>query len=95
MAQLIASHDAIEYRILTKERLEDALRVQASTMVNENIAIGVRMFEEVGAAEEMQLVFREVVKDGISIIAVDTGTGEVVGVCFNKMHASIRFVTLM
>lgn len=89
MAQLVANYDAIEYTLLTKERLEDALQVQASTMLNENIAIGVGMFEEAGAPEEMQLIFREVVKDGISIIAVDIGTGQIVGVGFNKIHASI------
>ncbi|KAK2585365.1 hypothetical protein KPH14_010042 [Odynerus spinipes] len=90
MALLVASYGAIEYTMLTKERLEDALRVQASTMLSENIAIGVGMFEEAGAPEEMQLVFREVVKDGISIIAVDTSTGEVVGVGFNKIHIPLK-----
>ncbi|KAI4502003.1 hypothetical protein M0802_002685 [Mischocyttarus mexicanus] len=88
--QLILSEDGIDYVLLTKDRLDDALRIQADTMFHENIAIGVGMFEELGAPEEMQLVFKEVVKDGISIIALDSDTKEIAGVVFNKMHAKER-----
>lgn len=87
--QLIRRENGIDYVLLTRDRLEDALSVQASTMANENIAIGLGMFEESGAPEEMQLIFREVVKDGVSIIAIDVDTNEIAGVIFNKMHASI------
>ncbi|KAI4480566.1 hypothetical protein M0804_010119 [Polistes exclamans] len=86
-SQLILRESGIDYVLLTKDRLEDALRIQANTMVHENIAIGLGMFEEPGAPEEMQLIFKEVVKDGISIIALDSDTKEMAGVVFNKMHA--------
>ncbi|XP_014611834.1 PREDICTED: uncharacterized protein LOC106791019 isoform X1 [Polistes canadensis] len=88
--QLILREGGIDYVLLTKDRLEDALRIQANTMVHENIAIGLGMFEEPGAPEEMQLIFKEVVKDGISIIALDSDTKEMAGVVFNKMHIPLK-----
>ncbi|XP_035722275.1 uncharacterized protein LOC118441672 [Vespa mandarinia] len=88
--QLIHRENGIDYVLLTSNRLEDALRIQANTMANENIAIGLDMFEESGAAEEMQLIFREVVKDGVSIIALDSETNEIAGVIFNKIHISLK-----
>ncbi|KAL2728090.1 uncharacterized protein V1477_017366 [Vespula maculifrons] len=78
--QLIRRENGIDYVLLTNDRLEEALRIQASTMADENIAIGLGMFEESGAPEEMQLIFREVVKDGVSIIALDSDTNEMAGV---------------
>lgn len=78
----------IEYRILSKDRLEDALTVQQLSMHHECIAIGMGMYEDPGAAEEMLLVFREVVKDGCTVIAVDR-SDRVIAVAFNKLCASI------
>lgn len=78
----------IEFRLLSKDRIEDALTVQWQSMRQECIAIGVGMFEDPGAPEEMQLVFREVIKDGCTVIAVDR-SDHVVAVAFNKLHASI------
>lgn len=77
----------IEYRILSKDWLEDALAVQQQSMRHECIAIGMGMYEEPGAAEEMKLVFREVVKDGCTLIAVDQ-SDRVVAVAFNKLWVS-------
>lgn len=77
----------IEYRILSKDRLEEALAVQQLSMHHECIAIGMGMFEDPGAAEEMKLVFREVVKDGCTVIAVDR-LDRIVAVAFNKLCAS-------
>ncbi|XP_043668828.1 uncharacterized protein LOC122629464 [Vespula pensylvanica] len=88
--QLIRQENGIDYVLLTNNRLEEALRIQASTMADENIAIGLDMFEESGAPEEMQLIFREVVKDGVSIIALDSDTNEMAGVIFNKMHIPLK-----
>ncbi|XP_015188938.1 PREDICTED: uncharacterized protein LOC107073047 [Polistes dominula] len=89
-SQLILQESGIDYVLLTKDKLDDALRIQASTMVHENIAIGMGMFEEPGAPEEMQLIFKEVVKDGISIIALESETKEMTGVIFNKMHIPLK-----
>ncbi|KYN27801.1 PREDICTED: uncharacterized protein LOC108770939 [Trachymyrmex cornetzi] len=78
---------AIEFRMLSKDRIEDALIVQQHSMRQECIAIGMGMYEDPGAAEEMQLVFREVIKDGCTVIAVDQ-SDSVVAVAFNKLHMS-------
>nr|XP_012235354.1 PREDICTED: uncharacterized protein LOC105679723 [Linepithema humile]XP_012235355.1 PREDICTED: uncharacterized protein LOC105679723 [Linepithema humile] len=77
----------IEFSILGKDRIEEALDVQRQSMRQECIAIGMGMFEDPGAPEEMQLVFREVIKDGCTVIAVDR-SDRVVAVAFNKLHDS-------
>lgn len=83
----------IEFRILSKDRIEDALAIQQQSMHHECIAIGVGMYEDSGAPEEMQLVFREVIKDGCTVIAVDR-SDHVVAVAFNKLHASTMHSSL-
>ncbi|XP_036148594.1 uncharacterized protein LOC105834432 isoform X2 [Monomorium pharaonis] len=75
----------IEFRMLSRDRIEDALLVQRDSMRQECIAIGMGMYEDPGAPEEMQLVFREVIKDGCTVIAVDR-SDRVVAVAFNKLH---------
>ncbi|XP_066600845.1 arylalkylamine N-acetyltransferase-like 2 [Prorops nasuta] len=79
-----------EFRLLTEERIEDALAVQAKSMHQECIANGVGMYEVPGAPEEMLLVFREVIKDGCTIVAIDTETKAVVAVAFNKLHTPLK-----
>lgn len=78
----------IEYRNLTEDKLEESLSVQMESMKYENIAIAVGMYEQEGAIEQMQLIFKEVAKDGCSIIAVEVETDQVVAACFNKIHVS-------
>lgn len=82
--------DELEYKLLTRDKVEDALAIQAETMKQENLAIGLGMFEEDGAPEEMNLLFREVIKDGMTLIAVDKRTDEVAAVAFNKLRAKPR-----
>ncbi|XP_034944980.1 uncharacterized protein [Chelonus insularis] len=79
----------IEYRLLTEDKLESALEVQQKSMYYENVAKGVGIYEEEGAAEVMKVIFREVVKDNCTIVAIDTNTDQVVGVSFNKLHVPI------
>ncbi|XP_043271557.1 uncharacterized protein [Venturia canescens] len=76
----------IEYKILTKDRIEAALSTQQESMKQENVARGVGIYEEEGAAEALSILFREVVKDDCSVIAVDVSSDEVVGASFNKLH---------
>lgn len=59
-------------------------------MRQECIAIGMGIYEEPGAPEEMQSVFREVIKDGCTVIAVNR-SDRVIAVSFNKLHVSISF----
>ncbi|XP_017761650.1 PREDICTED: uncharacterized protein LOC108551837 isoform X2 [Eufriesea mexicana] len=84
------SENELEYKLLTKDKVEDALAIQAETMKLENLAIGLGMFEEDGAPEEMNLLFREIIKDGTTLVAVDKKTDELVAVAFNKIHAKPR-----
>ncbi|XP_050597737.1 uncharacterized protein LOC126925795 [Bombus affinis] len=79
--------DELNYKLLTRDKVEGALAIQAQTMKQENLAIGLGMFEEDGAPEEMLLVFKEVIKDGTTLIAVDKKTNELAAVAFNKLHA--------
>lgn len=80
------SDDELEYKLLTRDKVEDVLAIQAETMKQENLAIGLGMFEDDGAPEEMNLLFREVIKDGMTLIAVDKKTDQVAAVAFNKLH---------
>jgi len=80
---------AIEFRILSKDQIEDALAVQRDTMRQECIAVGMNMYEDPGAPEEMQSAFREVIKDGCTVVAVNR-SNRVVAVAFNKLHVGIK-----
>ncbi|XP_076236593.1 arylalkylamine N-acetyltransferase 1 [Calliopsis andreniformis] len=80
----------LEFKLLTKDKIPEALMIQAETMKQECLAIGLGMFEEPGAPEEMQLVFKEIVKDGATVIAVDRRTDQLAAVAFNKIHARPR-----
>ncbi|XP_048269384.1 uncharacterized protein LOC105666938 [Bombus terrestris] len=86
-AMSLESDDELNYKLLTRDKVEGALAIQAQTMKQENLAIGLGMFEEDGAPEEMLLVFKEVIKDGTTLIAVDKKTNELAAVAFNKLHA--------
>ena len=86
----LESDDELNYKLLTRDKVEGALAIQAQTMKQENLAIGLGMFEEDGAPEEMLLVFKEVIKDGTTLIAVDKKTNELAAVAFNKLHASFH-----
>ncbi|XP_043523453.1 uncharacterized protein LOC122535735 [Frieseomelitta varia] len=81
------SDDELVYKLLTRDKVEDALALQAQTMKQENLAIGLGMFEDDGAPEEMNLIFKEIIKDGTTLIAVDKKTNELAAVAFNKLHA--------
>lgn len=79
---------SIEYRLLTEDKIQSALKIQQRSMETENVARGIGLYEEDGAPEAMKVVFEEVIKDNFSIIAVDTKTEQVVAVSFNKIHVS-------
>lgn len=84
----IQVNDTIQIRPLTSDKVTDALSVVRNTMRDECIAQGVGMFDEIGASEEMELVFKEVIKDGCSLIAIDVVEDRIAAVIFNKLHAS-------
>ncbi|XP_031830339.1 uncharacterized protein LOC116426032 [Nomia melanderi] len=80
----------LDYKLMTKDKIQEAMMIQAETMKQECLAIGMGMFEEPGAPEEIQLLFREIIKDGSTIVAVDKQTGELGAVAFTKIHARPR-----
>lgn len=92
MSQILSTDRTgqIEFRLLTEERIEDALSVFMETMRSECIAIGVGMFEETGAPEQMQSLFRQVIKDGLTVIGVDRNNGRIAAVSFNKIQVRPR-----
>ncbi|XP_063988981.1 uncharacterized protein LOC135168573 [Diachasmimorpha longicaudata] len=79
----------IEYRLLTDDKIESAIEIQQKSMRQENVALGVGLYEEEGGPEAMKNVFYEVIKDNCTIVAIDVRTEEVVAVSFNKLHAPL------
>ncbi|XP_008547452.1 uncharacterized protein LOC103571178 [Microplitis demolitor] len=71
---------------LTYETLDGALNViRTSFFTDENMSKGCGLLSEPGASEEVEQLILEIVKDGISIVAKDVITNEVVGTIFNKL----------
>ncbi|XP_057318379.1 uncharacterized protein LOC130663269 [Microplitis mediator] len=76
----------IVFESLTSETLDGALKViRTSFFTDENMCKGCGLLSEPGASEEVEQLILNVAKDGISIIARDVITNEVVGTIFNKL----------
>lgn len=79
----------IEYESLSDETLEGALNViRKSFFLYESVCIGVELTSEPGASEELEELCLYAAKDGVSVVAIDINTNEVVGVAFNKIQVS-------
>ncbi|XP_024881101.1 uncharacterized protein LOC112460579 isoform X1 [Temnothorax curvispinosus] len=79
----------IEFESLTDETLEGALDViKKSFFLYESVSIGVELNSEPGASEELKELCLYAAKDGVSVVAIDITTNEVVGVAFNKIQVS-------
>lgn len=79
----------IEFESLTDETLEGALEVlRKCFFIYESICTAVNLTSEPGASEELEELCLNAAKDGISVVAIDVHSNEVVGVCFNKMQVS-------
>lgn len=79
----------IEFESLTDETLEGALEVmRKSFFVYESVSVGVEVNTEPGASKELEELCLNAAKDGISVVAIDVSTNEVVGVAFNKIQVS-------
>lgn len=79
----------IEFETLTDETLHGALDViRKSFFVHEFVSKAVDLMSEPGATEELIELCLNAAKDGVSVVAVDITTNEVVGVCFNKIQVS-------
>ncbi|CAK9818132.1 hypothetical protein ANTPLA_LOCUS9642 [Anthophora plagiata] len=77
----------IEFESLTTDTLEGALNViRKSFFIYESVSRGVDLLSEPGATEELEELCLDAAKDGVSVVAIDVNTGEVVGVAFNKIQ---------
>ncbi|XP_076220970.1 uncharacterized protein LOC143174255 [Nomia melanderi] len=78
---------AIEFESLTEDTLEGALDViRKSFFINESVCKGVALTAELGASKELEELCLDAAKDGVSVVATDFTTGEVIGVAFNKIQ---------
>ncbi|XP_011068339.1 PREDICTED: uncharacterized protein LOC105154479 [Acromyrmex echinatior] len=77
----------IEFESLSDDTLEGALNViRKSFFLYEKICIAVELNSEPGASKELEELCLYAAKDGVSVVAVDVTTSEVVGVAFNKIQ---------
>ncbi|KAK9294948.1 hypothetical protein QLX08_010590 [Tetragonisca angustula] len=79
--------ETVDFESLTNDTLEGALDViRKSFFINENVCKGVDLLSEPGASKELEELCLEAAKDGVSVVAVDVNSGEVIGVAFNKIQ---------
>lgn len=83
----------IEFESLSDETLEGALDViRKAFFPYESVSVGVELISEPGASEELEELCLLAAKDGVSVVAIDITTNEVVGVAFNKLQVSNYFL---
>lgn len=79
----------IEFESLTNDTLSGALDViRKSFFTRENVCKGVELIKEPGAADELIELCLNAAKDGVSVVAIDVKSGEVVGALFNKIQVA-------
>ncbi|XP_076756530.1 uncharacterized protein LOC143426781 [Xylocopa sonorina] len=83
----LGSENGLEYKLITKEYVEDALRIVAMNMCNNIVWLGVGVCEEDGAVEELFVAYRETLKHGATLIAIEKETNKLVAVAFNRIQA--------
>ncbi|XP_017881912.2 uncharacterized protein LOC108626019, partial [Ceratina calcarata] len=80
---------SIEFESLTDATLDEALKlIRTCFFVYENVSKAVELVSEPGAMEELEELCVDAAKDGVSVVAVDVNSGEVVGVAFNKIQVA-------
>lgn len=77
----------IEFESLTNETLPGALDVIRKTFFSlESVCRSVKLLEEPGAPDELIELCRDTARDGVSVVAIDVETGEVVAALFSKIQ---------
>lgn len=80
----------IEFESMTSDHLDGALHLlRDSFFPDENVSQGVEIMSEKGAINELEELCIDAARDGVSVVAIDVSTGEVVGVAFNKIQVSM------
>ena len=81
--------ETVDFESLTNDTLEGALDViRKSFFIYENVCRGVDLLSEPGASKELEELCLKTAKDGVSVVAVDVDSGEVIGVAFNKIQVN-------
>lgn len=82
----------IEFESLTTETVEGALAVMRKAFfTDENVSVAVNLISEPGAPEELEELCLDAIKDGVSVVAIDIRTREVVGAALNKLQVRVKF----
>jgi len=86
----------IEFQSLSDETLEGALDViRKSFFLHESVSIGVELKSDPGACKELEELCLIAAKDGVSVVAIDNHTNEVIGVAFNKIQVSEQLYNVL
>lgn len=81
------------YKTLTEDRVNDALEVMRYGFIpDECVFTGLMIAENQRATQDVMSMCRLIVADGASVVAVETATGRIVGVAFNKIQ--VTFIKL-
>ncbi|XP_014611832.1 PREDICTED: uncharacterized protein LOC106791018 isoform X1 [Polistes canadensis] len=80
---------AIEFESLTNDTLSGALNViRTSFCTQESVSKVVNVVSEPGAVDELIELCLDAAKDGVSVVAIEVETGEIVGALFNKIQVA-------
>lgn len=75
------------YTILPIVRQNDALNVLTRAFYTfESVCNGIKLAKNAKAVDELNELVKEAIKDGVSIVAVDNTTNDIVGVSINKIQ---------
>jgi hypothetical protein len=81
--------DTLEYRQLTSDYVEEALRIMEKTFLREeNVCRAYGITKTPQNVAEQQKLMRDIVKDGASIVVIDKSNNKVVGASLNKIHVT-------
>ncbi|XP_058794098.1 uncharacterized protein LOC131665890 isoform X2 [Phymastichus coffea] len=82
----------IAYEILGREHVEEATNLQIESSFQECLTIGFGIADIPGGTDHdgFASLLGSILDDGLSLGAFDTSSGQLVGVCFNKLHVTER-----
>lgn len=84
---LLCTLGAVDFVSLTNETLKGALKVLYEAFFpHENVCCAVGLSEDQNGMKELEELTLNTARDGISIVAVERATGDVLGAAFNKLQ---------
>lgn len=86
-------NETISYVLLPIERLNDSLKVlEQGFYPYECVSICTEVAKNPKAVAELNELSKECIKDGISIVAIDSKTNQIIGVSINKIQVSRPYI---